>query len=126
MSYIIPDIINQPIVKPEIERVEKEKFEYHLLGTFLRTRGLKLFAYNSIKDELKEVSVRNDNTVKVEPIDGKLLVTNLNTESITIDAKCIYFEALNFKNAEKRLTKYKSGLIKELFNLRKPEGIKLF
>ena len=60
--------------------------------------------------------------------DGKIIPYDSEAAKCTVDSRNIYFQALNIKNANKRVSKWKSGLIKELFNLDKPnkDGIKLW
>jgi hypothetical protein len=115
--------------KPEIEQVEKKKQEYYLLGTFLRTRGLRLFGYNNLKNEVFEVKIQYGNTIHLIPqIDGSLLPIDFEAEKCTVDSRFEYFEALNFESANKRVLKYKQGKLSELCNLRKsnPDGIRFF
>ena len=118
------------ISKPEIEQVQQEQTEYYFLGSFCRTRGLSLFGYSSLKDELILVDKirsttitirRNTKTNKLEAYDAEF-------EKATVDSRMEYFEALNWKTAKKRLEKYKAGKIKQLSNLMpyNPEGIKFF
>jgi|SRR5690554_110611 len=107
--------------KPEIEQVQKEKMEYHLLGTYLRTRGLTLYSYNPMKDEIDPVIVSYSNTIHIVPKNGELVAIDLESEKTTIDSRCIYFEALNQKSAESRVKRWKNGCISELCNLRDPD-----
>lgn len=114
--------------KPEMELVEKEKLEYKLIGKFMRTKGLRLFSYNS-NGELKEVSVnKKKEAILTFNNEGKLSSDNLTHEECMVDARDIHFEALNLKSAEKRVKKYREGKIKELCNLRVPskDSLKLF
>jgi len=114
--------------KPEIERVEREKDEYKLIGKYLRKKGLRLYAYNYMKEELYECDIRKKEAVNLIPEEGKLIPVNLGLEEVTVDTRYIHFEALNQKNAEKRIRRWKEGKVKDLCNLReyKPEDIKLF
>lgn len=115
--------------KTQMEQVEKKKHEYKLIGKYLRTRGLKLYAYNSLKDELKEIVITKKETVNIIPDEnGKLVPVNLSLEETQVDSRHEHFEALNFRTAERRVLRYKSGIIKELCNLRKPsiDGIKFY
>jgi hypothetical protein len=114
--------------KPEMENVEREKQEYKLIGSYLRTRGLKLFAYNSLKNKLFEVEIEHGDTLHLLPDEnGKLRAVDLELEKATVDSRDIHFEALNWKNAEKRLRNFKKGRIKELCNLREPgDGINFY
>lgn len=127
------DILNNTLLekatsKPEMEMVEREKHEYKLVGTYMRRKGLKLFAYNSLKDELKEVVITTKDTINILPDEnGKLTAIDTGYEEANVDTRSIHFEALNLKNAKKRLQKYKAGEIKELCNLREPgDGISFF
>ena len=87
---------NKKSTKPEMEQVQKEKQEYKLIGTYLRRRGLKLFSYNSLKDELKEINISRGNTIHlVHNEDGVLKPKDLEFEKAVIDARNIHFEALN-------------------------------
>jgi len=69
----------EPIKKPhfirqnEIEQVQKQKEEYFLLGTFLRTRGLLLYQFNPINKELIELSIKIEPTLILTPFDDKLV-----------------------------------------------------
>lgn len=111
---------NDELSKPQIEQVQKEKHEYKLVGTFLRTKGLNLYAYNSIKDELKEVDVRHKDTVNLTPTAEGLIAEDAATEETQVDTRDEHFEALNWGSAQKRVKKWREGKIKELCNLRKP------
>lgn len=114
--------------KPEMELVEKEKQEYKLIGKFMRTKGLRLFSYNS-KGELKELAInKKKEAILTFNHEGKLAADNLTHEEVMVDARDIHFEALNLKSAQKRLNNYKQGKIKELCNLRVPStnSLKLF
>ncbi len=130
---IIPEIFNQKGSKTEQELVENEKQEYKLIGRYLRTRGLKLFAYRpylSISDELVEVVTTELNSINliVDSEKQELIAKDLGVERADINSKDIHFEALNMKNAKRRLEKFKQGKIQELCNLRiaSPNGISFY
>jgi hypothetical protein len=116
--------LDKPVVdkisKPEIEQVEQEKMEYHMLGTFLRTRGLQLFCYNPMEDKVELVNILYSNTIHIIPENGQLIAVDLEAEKTTVDSRCEYFEALNMDSAKRRVKRWKEGKIKELFNLRDP------
>jgi len=108
--------------KPELEQVQKEKQEFKLIDKITRTKGLKLFAYNQSKDEVFEVILPKDinNTLYTKVEDGQLVIDYDKTyDKAVIDPRNIHFEALNLKNAIKRVGKWKSGKIKDLDNLRR-------
>ena len=125
LEPLLKESSDKTTAKPEMENVEREKQEYKLIGSYLRTRGLKLFAYNSIKNKLTEVQIEHGDTLHLIPDEnGKLCAVDLELEKATVDSRDIHFEALNWRNAEKRLRNFKQGKIKELCNLKEPgEGI---
>ena len=130
------DILNEKsdknsFSKPEIEQVQKQKQEYKLIGKYLRTKGLRLFSFNSLRDiELKEVIISTKDEVHLSFNEyGKLAPVDLGMEECQVDSRDIHFEALRMESAVKRVEKWKKGKIKELCNLRNPEeldSIKLY
>ena len=128
MDILNNDTGKNSVKKPEMEMVQKQKEEYKLLSQYIRTKGLILFAYNSMKDELNIVKIEKKKDVQLKFKEGKLVKGELSSEECVVDSRNIHFEALNIKSAKKRLTKYKEGKIKELYNLRLPnkESIKLW
>lgn len=116
------------VSKPSIEQMEKEQQEYHLLTTFLRTRGLKLFSYNYIDGDISEVIVKKGATINISAVDGQLIPVDFEREKCTVDSRLVYFEALNISSASKRVKRYRAGKIQTLCNLREPnpDGIKFF
>ena len=106
------------IKRHEIERVESEQQEYKLFGSYLRTKGLKLFSYNHLKDELFEVEIQKDDEVNVVLENGKLKPKyNLHVEA-KITTSNTHFEALNLRTAKNRVRKFKKGIVKDLCNLK--------
>ena len=79
-----------------IEQVVKKKNEFHLIGTQRKIKGHTLYAFNTVTKE-----------IKVAPIERKMFfgfngnVTYKN--EITVEKDCIYLQALNEKNARKKL-----------------------
>jgi nitrogenase subunit NifH len=125
MELLNDKIFEKSINKPEIERLEKEKHEEKLIGSFLRRRGHKLFSYNPLKNELIEIDIKKNNTLQIiNDKNSKLITKDLRNDRININNKHIIFQCLNMENAQKRLKKYKNGDIKELCNL-KPAGNKI-
>jgi hypothetical protein len=126
---IIPDINKgNSVSNTETEQVQQEQKEYILLGTFLRTKGLNLFYYNPANDELKEAVIKYSDTIHLYLVNGKFVLIDWESQRTTVDSKVIYFESLNLRSAQKRITKWKLKQVKELANLRKPskEGIKFY
>ena len=79
-----------------IEQVVKKKNKFHLIGSQRKIKGHTLFAFNTVTKE-----------IKVAPMERKMFfgfngnVTYKN--EITVEKDCIYLQALNEKNARKRL-----------------------
>ena len=127
---IVPEITKQnSFSKLEIEQVQLKKQEYYLLGTFLRTKGLRLFYYNPENGEIKEAVIKFSDTIHIYKMpDNRFITIDWENQKCTVDSKVIYFEVLNFNNAILRVKRYKQGKIKELSNLKIPskEGIKFY
>ena len=123
------DILNQTkedFNKPELERIQKAKQEFKLIDTILRTRGLNLYAYDSRKDIIFMIKIARKANCHTKIQEGQLVVDNdKNYDKSMIDPRNEHFESLNMKNAEKRVEKYKKGIINELSNLKRPTNFKL-
>lgn len=121
---ILPNITPIDPQKAEIEAVQQEQQEYYLIGSFLRTRGLKLFVYNPRDGIITEIKpeVKTTITTALDPETGLLVINDRESkEKCLLDTRNTPFEALNMKNAEKRVNKYLRGEIKELCNLIKTD-----
>lgn len=81
-----------------IEQVVKKKNEFHLIGSQRKVKGHTLYAFNTVTKE-----------IKVAPVERKVYfgfngnVTYKN--ELTVEKNCIYLQALNEKNAKKKLLK---------------------
>lgn len=85
LEHLLKETSNKTTSKPEIENIEREKQEYKLIGTFLRTRGLKLYSYNSLKNKLTEVQTQRGNTLHlINDENGKLRAIDLELEKVTV------------------------------------------
>lgn len=131
MEIIIPNSNNQSIQRNQIEVVEKEKMEYHLLGKFVRTPGLALFCFNTETLELIEVKPIKNDTVAINFFEGRHWEDiDQAKETLTVDSRNIHFEALNLKNAKRKVFRYlKNPDLFPLANLKpykEPTLIRLF
>jgi hypothetical protein len=106
--------------KSDQHQVQDQQKEYKLFGQYARTRGLFLFGFDDINNELYLVEVRLKETIELQVTKEGMQHVNSSTEDVTVDGNHIYFEALNTSSAMRRVIRYKSGKIKELCNLRKP------
>jgi hypothetical protein len=105
----------------EIEQVQQEKQEFKLFGTYLRTAGLNLYCYNPHKDIVEEVEVKSNlKTCVLTPLEVGYVVEDYEKPKVQVNPAWDYFEALNLKNAVKRIEKFKQGKINSIWNLRIP------
>lgn len=78
------------------EMVIKKKNEFHLIGSQRRIPGHTLYAFNTVTKEIKIAQIER----KVFfGFNGNMIYKN----EITVEKDCIYLQALNEKNARKRL-----------------------
>ena len=80
------------------EQVQKKKNEFHLVGEQKRVKGHTLFCFNEVTREIKIAPMKQD---IVLGLDGVAIYKN----SVTVEKDCIYVQALNEKNARKKLIK---------------------
>jgi hypothetical protein len=116
------------VEKERQEVVQKQKREYKFLISYLRTRGLNLYSYNHHTDEVNRIEILRGNTIHCVPLDGVLVPIDYEMEKSLVDPRHVFFEALNDKNAKKRVENWKGGKITELCNLVEPskDGIKFW
>lgn len=81
-----------------IEQVVKKKNEFHLIGSQRKVKGHTLYAFNIVTKELMVVSLERK---LILGFDGNVMYEN----KLTVEKNCIYFQALNEKNAKKKLLK---------------------
>lgn len=113
---------------PDIEQVQFQKQEYKLIGTYYMPRGVKLFSYNMLNDEVVEVNIKLSNTVYIMYRDGRVTWEDKDAKKTLADPILTYFTCLNMANAKRRVERFLSGEIKSLFNLKevRNETIKFY
>lgn len=79
-----------------IEQVVKKKHEYHLIGSERRIKGHTLFSFNVVAREIKPAPIE---TKCLLGLDGRVIYEN----RVTTEDGCFYIQALNLKNAKKKL-----------------------
>ena len=109
--------------KDKIEKIQKKKTEYKLIGSFRRSKGLRLFSYSVVSKELKELIITYSNEAHIFYDGIRLDWYDPETNRVNIDSNNIHFEALNMRSAKSRVKKFQSGVVKDLFNL-KPKAKK--
>lgn len=118
----------------ETEQVQLKKQEHHLLASFLRTKGLKLFYYKPADNIMGEVDIKYSNEIYAyqtnEKRNGKYrwVLIDWEAQKCTVESGAMYFECLNYNSAVHRIERYQSNELKELCNLKFPskEGIKFY
>lgn len=84
--------------------------EYHYVGSQKKVKGHILFSFNVETGELKQAQLKRE---VIMGIDKKPIYKTTATQ----EKDCIYFQALNMKNAKKRLLR----MFKELENKKREE-----
>lgn len=98
MKSIIPDILSQCSSNISQEKVEKQQKEYHLIGQQRKVRGHTLFEFNRKTKEIRPADISHNVIIGM---DGQPRFQ----ERIDIHKDCFYIQALNVKNAKKKLIK---------------------
>lgn len=89
--------------KVEIHQEAEKKQEYKLVGSLRMKTGCKLFSYCTETDSgVREVNVQKNNTVSY--IGGEV-----ENSKAQFNPDLVYFQAINEKNALRKLDKYKKG-----------------
>lgn len=89
----------QSLKKAEIEAVQEQDKQFKFLHSFQKRSGLTLFEYNTKTDELSKTIITSKAYIS---IDGESVVNH----QVIHNPDCVYFYALNMKNAKKKVNKY--------------------
>lgn len=126
------DVLNSNIKdsldKEQLEYLQKKKHEYKLLGRYTRRTGHNLYCLKHQTGKIEEIKIRRTSTAKIIPNGtGGLTWIDADYDSVMVDSRDTFFEALNMRNAERRVERFKRGDVKELSNLQFRNGkIKIF
>ena len=98
----------------EIQAKQKKELLYQM--SMLRRKGLKIWEFNALTGELSEIDLSPKGTEVTNQLmkSNWNLGTKLNSVRATIGKHCYYFEALNYKNAERKVKNFLSGKTKRL------------
>lgn len=98
------------IKKVEIHQEANKKQEYKFIGSLKLKTGCKLFSYNPDTNVLDEVKIKKTSTVMYSgsPKNGLTSTTSENN-SANFMSSFVYFQAINLKNAGRKLARYKAG-----------------
>lgn len=88
--------------KMEIHQEQNQKVENKFIGTVWIKNGCKLFFYNPENDEMKEQPLTKKGMVDFT---GK----EIEAKKAQHNPRYIYFQAINEKNARRKLERYKKG-----------------
>jgi len=100
------DSLNIDPVLREIDRpqiVRQVKHEYKLFGRMKYKKGLKLFSLNIETGDIKEVEIIRQVMIDTEGKERYKMRVNY-------DPKCLYRQALNMKNAERKFRHFLNNL----------------
>ena len=95
---LTPHLQEKDIDQLRTEQVQKKKNEFHLIGEERRVKGHTLFCLNVVT---KEIKVAPMNKECMLGLDGSVIYKN----NVTVEKDCVYIQALNEKNARKKLIK---------------------
>ena len=95
---LTPHINEKDMDQLRTEQVQKKKNEFHMIGQERRIKGHTLFCFNLVKREIKVAPMNQEIEMG---LDGSVIYKN----NVTVEKDCIYVQALNEKNARKKLIK---------------------
>ena len=95
---LTPHISEKDIDQIRTEQVQKKKNEFHLVGEERRIKGHTLFCFNEVTRKIKVAPMSQDIMLG---LDGSVIYKN----KVTVEKDCVYVQALNEKNARKKLIK---------------------
>ena len=95
---LTPHINEKDMDQLRTEQVQKKKNEFHLVGEERRIKGHTLFCFNEVT---KKIKVAPMNQECMLGMDGSVIYKN----NVTVEKDCVYVQALNEKNARKKLIK---------------------
>lgn len=95
---LTPHINEKDIDQIQTEQVQKKKNDFHLIGEERRIKGHTLFCFNEVTRDLKVAPMNQECMLG---LDGSVIYKN----NVTVEKDCVYVQALNEKNARKKLIK---------------------
>lgn len=85
----------------KIELSQQQKKEYKLLGSVSMNRGHILFEYNGDEGTIERADFILNDTIIVDKVSYDVS----HNYRVNVKKNCFYFQALNMKNAEKKIIK---------------------
>ena len=96
------ELENLKASKVEIHQEQNKKQEYKFIGNVHIKTGCKLWSYDSEKDAMIEVKISTKGAISLS---GEVV----ESPKAQYNPSYIYFQAINEKNARKKLKKYREG-----------------
>ena len=97
MDGILPKLTAQNDSRAAQEQVDKQQKEYHLIGRQRKVSGNTLFEFNRKTQEIRPADISREVFFSM---DGPTYKTKTD-----VHQDCFYLQALNVKNAKKKLIK---------------------
>lgn len=98
MDGILPKLTAQNGSRVAQEQVDKQQKEYHLIGRQRKVSGHTLFEFNRKTKEIRTADISREVIVGMDGNPIYKTKTDVNQD-------CFYLQALNVKNAKKKLVK---------------------
>lgn len=95
---LTPHLQEKDIDDLRTEQVQKKKNEFHLVGEERRVKGHTLFCFNVVTKKIKVAPMNHECMLG---LDGSVIYKH----NVTVEKDCVYIQALNQKNAIKKLNK---------------------
>jgi hypothetical protein len=112
----------QSIVKSQ-ESSKEQREEDNLIGTFKRSKGLGLFAYDHMNGEVYQVEeIFKGDVWLLRDEKGVAYAKRIGHTETYINPKHTHFEALNLKTATNKVDRFVAGSVKDLMNLKRPDN----
>lgn len=99
MKGILPTLQSESEEATRIEQVAKKQKEYKLIGSQRKVAGHTLFEFNKKTKDIKPADIKR------ECIFNAKTGSPVYKTKTDIHENCVYLQALNIKNAEKKLRK---------------------
>ena len=98
MNNILPKLTAQNDLRAAQEQVDKQQKEYYLIGQQRKVSGHTLFEFNRKTKEIRPADISREVVVGM---DGNPIYKT----RTDVRQDCFYIQALNVKNAKKKLVK---------------------
>lgn len=98
------DEIDKALDGVEIRAEQEKKKEVKLIGKQRRIPGLTLWEFNKKTKDLEKAKFKKQDVI-LSTLDPTVVANSTTHHKVEINEGCFYFQALNKKNAQKKLKK---------------------